>query len=552
MATPKPEELQKVDYTLPEKDWMKVPPDFKPGTWCYPGKPSVVEYLGLPNARKWKPTDEDWSLPANWKETITEGIRERLLKFRSFHVFMDICVRCGACADKCHFYLGSGDPKNMPVLRAELLRSVYRREFTTAGKIFKEMAGGRELTPEVIKEWFSYFYQCTECRRCSIFCPYGIDTAEVTMMGRELLHLLGLNTNWILEPVQNCYRVGNHLGIQPHAYKDSLVGLVEDVQMETGIEVNPTFNRKGAEILFITPSADAFAMPAIFTMMGYLLLFHHLDLDVTFSTYASEGGNFGSFTSAEMMKRLNYKMYAEAKRLGVKWILGGECGHMWRVVHQYMGTLWDGCKELEEPVSPITGTKFTNAKFTKMVHICEFTADLIKNNKLKLNPKRNDPYRITYHDSCNPARGMGFFEEPRYVQSKVANNVFEMPENTIKEQTFCCGSGSGLNTDEFMERRMQGGFPRASAEKYVAKKHGVNMMSCICAIDKATLSALNQYWCPEIEICGIHELVGNALDLEGQNDRDTNLRGEPLPVEPSESPPEGGEGAPAAEEGGAA
>ena len=550
MGTPKPEDLQKVDYKLPETDWMKTPPDFKSGTWCYPGKKSVVEYLGLPNAHEWKPTEEDWHLPANWKETIIEGIRERLLKFRSFHIFMDICVRCGACADKCHFYLGSGDPKNMPVLRAELLRSIYRREFTKTGAIFKEMVGARELTKEVIKEWFSYFYQCTECRRCSIFCPYGIDTAEVTMMGRELLHLLGINTNWILEPVSNCYRIGNHLGIQPHAFKDSLVGLVEDVEMETGIKVNPSFNRKGAEILFITPSADAFAMPAIFTMMGYLLLFHHLDLDVTFSTYASEGGNFGSFTSHEMMKRLNYKMYAEAKRLGVKWILGGECGHMWRVVHQYMGTLWDGCNELEEPVSPITGTKFTNAKFTKMIHICEFTADLIKNNKLKLNPKRNDPYKITYHDSCNPARGMGFFEEPRYIQSKVANNVFEMPEDTIKEKTFCCGSGSGLNTDEFMERRMQGGFPRASAEKYVAKKHGVNMMSCICAIDKATLSALNQYWCPEIEICGIHELVGNAMELEGQNDRDTNLRGEPLPVEESPPDAEGGEEAPA--EGGEA
>ncbi len=539
MGTPKPEDLQKVDYTLPEKGWMDTPADFKKGTWCYPGKKSVVEYLGLPNARVWKPTDEDWQLPDNWKETITEGIRERLLKFRSFHIFRDLCVRCGACADKCHFSLGSGDPKNMPVLRAELLRSVYRREFTTAGKIFKEMAGARELTPEVIKEWFSYFYQCTECRRCSIFCPYGIDTAEVTMMGRELLHLLGLNTNWILEPVSNCYRIGNHLGIQPHAYKDSLVGLVEDIQMETGIDVNPSFNRKGAEILFITPSADAFAMPAIFTLMGYLLLFHHLDLDVTFSTYVSEGGNFGSFTSHEMMKRLNYKMYAEAKRLGVKWILGGECGHMWRVIHQYMGTLWDGCRELEEPVSPVTGTKFENAKFTKMVHICEFTADLIKSGKLKLNPKRNDPYKITYHDSCNPARGMGFFEEPRYILNQVANNFYEMPENTIREQTFCCGSGSGLNTDEFMERRMQGGFPRASAEKHVAKKHGVNMMACICAIDKATLSALNQYWIPEVEICGIHELVGNALEMEGQNDRDTNLRGEPLPVEPSESPPEG-------------
>ncbi len=545
MATPKPEELQKVDYKLPEKDWMAVPPDFKSGTWCYPGKKAVVEYLGLPNAHEWKPTEEDWKLPDNWKQTILEGIRERLLKFRSFHVFMDICVRCGACADKCHFYLGSGDPKNMPVLRAELLRSIYRREFTTAGKIFKQMAGARELTPEVIKEWFSYYYQCTECRRCSVFCPYGIDTAEVTMMGRELLHLLGINTNWILEPVSNCYRIGNHLGIQPHAFKDSVVGLVEDVAMETGINVSPSFNRKGAEILFITPSADAFAMPAIFTLMGYMLLFHYLDLDVTFSTYASEGGNFGTFTSHEMMKRLNYKMYAEAKRLGVKWILGGECGHMWRVVHQYMGTHWDGCDELEEPVSPITGTKFTNAKFTKMVHICEFTADLIKNGKLKLNPKRNDPYKLTFHDSCNTARGMGFFEEPRYIINQVANNFYEMPENTIREQTFCCGSGSGLNTDEFMERRMQGGFPRASAEKYVAKRHGVNMMACICAIDKATLSGLNQYWIPEVEICGIHELVGNALELEGQNDRETNLRGEPLPAEPEES---GGEAAGTGEE----
>ena len=39
-----------------------------------------------------------------------------------------------------------------------------------------------------------------------------------------------------------------------------------------------------------------------------------------------------------MAKKLNAKMYAEAKRLGSKWILGGECGHMWRVINQYMAT----------------------------------------------------------------------------------------------------------------------------------------------------------------------------------------------------------------------
>ena len=72
--------------------------------------------------------------PPDWKRIMLDGMRERLEKYRSFRLFMDICVRCGACADKCHFYLGSGDPKNMPVLRAELMRSVYRRYFTLTGR----------------------------------------------------------------------------------------------------------------------------------------------------------------------------------------------------------------------------------------------------------------------------------------------------------------------------------------------------------------------------------------------------------------------------------
>ena len=87
------------------------------------------------------------------------------------------------------------------------------------------------------------------------------------------------------------------------------------------------------------PSADFFATPHYYTLLGYLMLFHEIGLDYTCSTYASEGGNFGLFTSHEMTKRLNAKIYAEAKRLGVKWILGGECGHMWRVLHQYMDTM---------------------------------------------------------------------------------------------------------------------------------------------------------------------------------------------------------------------
>jgi Fe-S oxidoreductase len=536
--TPKPEQLLEIKHSKGtmgfEKGWLRTAPDveIKPGMHCYACEPERLKIVGMPNPRQWSASDEDWKVPKNWKEIIVEGFKDRLDRFRSFQVFMDICVRCGACADKCHYFIGSADPKNMPVLRAELFRSIYRKYFTTPGKILGPLAGARELTYDVLKEWWYYLYQCSECRRCSVFCPYGIDTAEITIIGRELTNLLGLNIDWVAAPVAFCYRTGNHLGIQPHAYKGMMEFFQDEIEDITGVRVEPSFNRKGAEILFITPSGDVFADPGTYTCMGYLALFHELGLDVTWSTYASEGGNFGLFTSHEMMKRLNAKMYMEAKRLGVKWILGGECGHMWRVVNQYMGTMNLDLAEgsnLEEPVSPLTGTKFENAKSTKMVHITEFTADLIKHNKLKLDPSRNDNLKVTFHDSCNPSRAMGLLEEPRYVIKNVCNHFYEMPPSTIREQTFCCGGGSGLNAGEDMELRFRGGLPRANAVKYVHEKHGVNMLANVCAIDRAVFPALMEYWVPEVDVTGVHEMVANALIMDGEKKRTLNFRGEPLP-----------------------
>jgi Fe-S oxidoreductase len=530
MAEKSKEQLVQIDYRPPSEDWEDPRIDFdaRKGTWSYPGAAKNLRYLGFPNPRDWSPTDADWKLPENWQQIIKDGLAERLAKYRSLRLFLDICVRCGACADKCHFFLGSGDPKNMPVLRAELLRSVYRNDFTTAGKVLGSIAGARALSPDVLKEWYYYFFQCTECRRCSVFCPYGIDTAEITMHARELLNLVGLNINWVIEPVANCDRTGNHLGIQPHTFKDNVDFLVDELEGVTGIRVNPSINRKGAEVLFVVPSADYFADPGIYTFMGYLLLFHELGLDYTLSAYASEGGNFGLFTSHDTIKRLNYKIYHEARRLKVKWLLGGECGHMWRVLHQYMDTMNGPADFLEVPVSPFTKTRFENTASTKMVHICEFTADLIHNGLLNFDKTRNDHRRVTFHDSCNPARGMGILEEPRYVLRSVCNNFFEMPENTIREQTFCCGGGAGLGNDENMEMRLRGGLPRATAVRYVHEKHGVNLLTCICAIDRAVLSTLMEYWVPEVGVSGVHELVGNALVMKGEKPRTTDLRGIPF------------------------
>ena len=110
---------------------------------------------------------------------------------------------------------------------------------------------------------------------------------------------------------------------------------------------------------------------------------------------------------------------------------------------------------------------------------------------------------------------------------RLCNHFHEMPENTIRERTFCCGSGSGVGTDENLEMRMRGGFPRANAVKHVHEKYGVNLLTCICAIDKATLPALMDFWVPGVEVGSVHELVGNALLIDGEK-RPTDLRGQPF------------------------
>ena len=86
-----------------------------------------------------------------------------------------------------------------------------------------------------------------------------------------------------------------------------------------------------------------------------------------------------------------------------------------------------------------------------------------------------------------------------------------------------------MNNDEFMEMRMRGGLPRANAVRHVHDKFGVNTLSTICAIDRAVLTALMDYWVPDVTVYGLHELVANAMVMEGETERTTDLRGEPLP-----------------------
>ena len=321
------------DVAAPPYRKIPIIPALKPGAMeglkPFVANEKINEPLGFPGA-----------LVEDWHDKAIGKMGELLTNYRSLKVYMDSCVHCGACSDKCHYFIGTQDPKNMPVARQDLMRSIYRRYFTLPGKLFPKLVGARDLTTEVLDEWYSYFHQCSECRRCSVFCPYGIDTAEVTMAAREILASVGYGQKYSNEIIGKVHRIGNNLGLPKPALLDTLEGLEEDVKDATGIDVRFPMDVKGAEVLLITPSADFFAEPHIDSLIGYAKVFHATGTSWTLSSMASEAANFGMFIgNYDQLRKIALRIREVALELGVKRIVVGECGHAWRVAYSFWNTL---------------------------------------------------------------------------------------------------------------------------------------------------------------------------------------------------------------------
>lgn len=456
--------------------------------------------------------EDEGGLVENWKEKAIDKMGDLLTKYRSLPVFLDSCVKCGACTDKCHYYLGTADPKNMPVARQDLLRKVYRRYFTTAGKWFPKLVGAVDLTEDVLDDWYSYFHQCSECRRCSVYCPYGIDTAEITMAGREILATVGKGQKYDNEIIGKVFTIGNNLGLPEPALRNTLEGLEEEVKDDTGIDVRFPVDEEGADILLVTPSADFFAEPHVDGLIGYAKVFHQAGISWTMSSHASEAANFGMFIgSYDNTRKVAMRVREAALDLGVKRIITGECGHAWRVAYNFWNTL----------IGPFD---FLDSNYPVPQHICEFTYDLIQRGALTLDKSANDHRVVTFHDSCNVARASrmgdmpgGQFVIPREIIKACCNHFYDMSPETIHENTFCCGGGGGLLTDDLLELRVKGSLPRMEALKRVVEDHGVTHMAAICAICKSQFTKVIPYYGFTMDqIISVHQLVSDAIVLDAK------------------------------------
>jgi len=464
----------------------------------YAASDKMNEALGFPG-----------KLPEDWQARALAKMGELLKRYRSLRVYLDACVHCGACTDKCHYFLGTGDPKNMPVARQDLLRKVYRRHFTLAGKLFPKLVGAEDLTESVLEDWYKYFNQCSECRRCSVYCPYGIDTAEITMAAKEIMNSIGVGQKYTNEIIGKVHKIGNNLGLPKPALANTLETLEEEIKEETGQDVRLPLDQEGAEVLLVTPSADFFAEPHVYSLIGYAKVLHAAGISWTLSSHASEAGNFGLFIgSYDQMKKVASRVREAVLALGAKRLVVGECGHAWRVAYSFWNTL----------IGPFD---FLDARYPVPQHICELTHDLVKRGAIRFDREKNDHRVVTFHDSCNVARGAGMggvpggqFTIPRDIVRAACNKFHDMAPETIYESTYCCGGGGGLLADELLDLRVKGALPRMEALKQVVDEHGVNFMATICAICKAQFTKVMPYYKFDMSMVGgVHQLVGDAIRL---------------------------------------
>ena len=461
-------------------------------------KPAHQQPLGFPGA-----------LVPDWENVAVKKLGALVSQSRALQVFLDSCVKCGACTDKCHYFLGTADPKNMPVARQDLLRSVYRRYYTFAGKFFPWLVGAKNMTREVLDDWYSYFHQCSQCRRCSVFCPFGIDTAEISMAARDIMDTVGLGQKYSNEIIGKVHKIGNNLGLPEAALRNTLDGLEEDVKEATGVDVKFPLDVKGAEVLLVTPSADFFAEPHVDGLIGYAKVFHAAGISWTLSSHASEAANFSLFIgNHDNLQKVAGRIREAAIDLGVKRIVVGECGHAWRVAYSFWNTL----------IGPFD---FLDPNYPVPQHICEVTYDLIQRGVITFDKSANDDKIVTFHDSCNVARASrmgdtpgGQFVIPRAIIKACVNKFHDMAPDTIHESTFCCGGGGGLLTDDLIELRVKGALPRMQALQQVVDEYGVNYMAAICAICKSQFTKVLPYYKHSMNMIGsVHGLVSNAIVL---------------------------------------
>jgi len=417
-------------------------------------------------------------------------------------LYMETCAKCGTCASVCPIYYGSPDPNLNPARRSDLIRAIYKKHCTTSGKVLGGLVGARDYDEGELKSWVEHFYSCSGCRRCAVYCPFGIDNSVITRKGRAILDKLGLTPDKMKLVVDVSLKTGNTDNVGKEGFLAAIDFLEEEMRDEHGIEIKIPVDAVGAEYFYVPPSGDVLVNPEATT--GVAKVFHVLGMGArwTMSSTCFDGANYGLFTGDDNAMKQDNKLYVEeAKRLGVKYMFMGECGHAYRIMKMMMekGGWWGKLP-------------------FKVINCMEWTAEQIAAGRLEFDKSRN-PQPVTYHDPCNFGRSCDITEAPREILKASCKEFREMYPN--RGENWCCGGGGGLSAiDEILEFRM-----KVAGKKKVEQinETGARYVAAACSNCKRQLMQLTEYHKMEVAVGGVHDMLSRSILVDGKAAERTEL-----------------------------
>lgn len=416
-----------------------------------------------------------------------------VLHHSNYRFLLDIYARtnskCGRCAVTCQVYQATGEARDVPCYRTNLLLDVYRRYFTPRGFLQTRLTGHEALSEAAIDEMAEVFYRCNACRRCKLECPMGIDHGLITHLGRYILSEAGIAPKGLVVSVREQLegKTGNTSAIPLPALLDNLEFLQEELEETKGVPVSFPVDQAGAEYIFF-PAVSDYLMEAD-TLMGIAAVLKAAGVPWTIGSGYFDGINYGLFYNDWVLERIIQKLAGEAQRLETRKILIGECGHASRSAKQFVPAF------VREGALPV-------------VSVLELTWQAIQSGRIRLDPNAI-PERVTYHDPCNLARSGWLIEQPRRILGSFVKDFVEMQPNG--RQNYCCGGGGGLvSLDETYEFRMQVS-GKTKAEQIRAT--GAEIVVSPCANCKKQLRELMDYYHLPVQVVGVHDLVLRAIQL---------------------------------------
>jgi Fe-S oxidoreductase len=443
-------------------------------------------------------------------ETLIKNLEKKLN--RQIVGSLVSCVHCGMCTDSCHYMLANpDDPTYAPAYKGDRLRKIFKRHYDWTGRVFPWWVGAKSpFTDEELEELKDIaFGKCTNCRRCSINCPMGVDFATFNRTMRGLLVSVGIMPEGVSVVSKDQWEIGNQMGVLKEDYLDTLEWMEEEMQsdLEDSTAKIP-IDKYNADIVYTINPREVKYDPR--TIANAAKIFHVAGANWTMPSEGWDMTNFGLFSGDDALGgAVAMRVYDKMKELGGKKLVISECGHGYRST-RCEGPNWAG----------IDQDFIMESSVITMINY-------IKEGKIKVDKTRNKGI-YTFHDSCNNARSCGLYEEPRELLNMVVENFVEMYPN--RNENYCCtGGGGAMSMSEYTPRRLKSAIVKANQ----LKETGANIVVTSCHNCVDGLNDLIKHYEIKMEVTQLVDLVANAMIIPEQ------VKKEEPPVKTKKLPLEG-------------